>query len=210
MEILCRTYWYPLYAYIRRAGYQADDAQDLTQEFFAGLLEKDGLQCADASRGRFRSYLFGAMRHFLSNQRDHDRTHKRGGNRRQLPLEFDSAEHRYAMEPSHQLTPDRLFERRWALTLLDSVLNDLRAETVANGKQRTFDLLKANLTCDPDAPAYEKLAAELEMSAGAVKVAVHRFRRRYRELLRNHVAQTVLSPDEVDDEIRHLFEAVRG
>jgi RNA polymerase sigma-70 factor (ECF subfamily) len=206
---LCRTYWYPLYAYIRRAGYQVDDAQDLTQEFFAGLLEKDGLKCADASLGRFRSYLLGTVRHFLSNQRDHARALKRGGNRRQLPMEFKSAEHRYANEPSHQLTPDRLFERRWALTLLDTVLDELRAETSA-GKQRTFERLKANLTCEPDAQAYEQLAAELEMSAGAVKVAVHRFRRRYRELLRGHVAQTVASPDEVDDEIRNLFEAVRA
>ena len=210
MASLCRTYWYPLYAYVRRAGYQQEDAQDLTQEFFARLLEKDDLKSADATRGRFRSYLLGALRHFLSNQKDHDRALKRGGTRRQLSLDYESAETRYSTEPSHQLTPEHIFDRRWALTLLDAVLDELRREFVADAKQRLFDVLKVHLAGDANAPGYEQLAGELNMTAGAVKVAVHRLRRRYRELLRAHIADTVLSPQDVDDEIRHLFEAVRA
>jgi RNA polymerase sigma-70 factor (ECF subfamily) len=206
LAALCDVYWYPLYAYIRRRGHDADRAQDLTQELFARLLEKDGLASVDEGRGRFRSFLLAACRHFLSNQRDHDRAGKRGGGRPPLSLDGLDAEGRYRREPAHQETPERLFERRWALSLLDRVLSRLREEHVASGKERLFEHLKGQLT--GDGVPHAQTAAELGMTEGAVKVAVHRLRGRYREILRDEIAQTLDDPADVEDEVRALFAAL--
>jgi len=208
LATLCKAYWYPLYAYVRRQGYQADEAQDLTQEFFATLLEKKFLKAADRELGKFRSFLLASIKHFLSNDRDRARSKKRGGGKLPISLDFEAAEGRFCREPTHDRTPERLFERRWALTLLDEVLARLRDEFVAAGKLRLFDRIKEYLTGDSGLASYAVVAAELEMSEGAVKVAVHRVRRRYRELLRDQIAQTIADPAEIDDEIRDLFAAL--
>src|SRR5262249_19335073 len=197
---LCAVYWYPLYAFIRRRGHDADEAQDLTQEFFARFLEKDGLASVDEGKGRFRSFLLAACKHFLSNARDRARALKRGGGRAPLSIDAAAAEGRYLGEPGHGETPERLFERRWALALLEQVLGRLRAEHEAAGKGPLFERLKRHLTGDEGGP-HARAAAELGMSEGAVKVAVHRLRKRYRELLRDEIAQTLEAPDEVEDEI---------
>jgi RNA polymerase sigma-70 factor (ECF subfamily) len=208
LDELCRVYWYPLYAYVRRRGFAHDRAQDLTQDFFARLLEKDALALVEQNRGRFRSFLLAACQHFLANERDRDRAQKRGGGRHVLTLDFSDAEQRYHREPAHAETAERLFERRWALTLLDQVLARLRAECEASNKDHLFQALKIHLTGDGSGPAHAQLATELEMSEGAVKVLVHRLRRRYRELLREEIAQTVESPAQIEDEIQALFRAV--
>jgi RNA polymerase sigma-70 factor (ECF subfamily) len=205
---LCRVYWYPLYAYVRRRGHDHDRAQDLTQEFFARLLEKNGLASVDKGRGRFRSFLLAACQHFLANQHDHDNAQKRGGGRHFVPLDLHDAARRYDREPSHEQTPERLFERRWVLALLEQVLARLRGEYEAAGKAALFDRLKGHLSGDAGGPPHAQTAAELQLSEGAVKVAVHRLRKRYRELLRAEIAQTLDDPSEVEDEIRQLFAAL--
>jgi RNA polymerase sigma factor (sigma-70 family) len=207
---LCRAYWYPLYAFIRRRGASADEAQDLTQEFFARLLEKDFLAAVDPGKGRFRAFLLAACKHFLANERDRARARKRGGGRPLLSLDLQDAEGRYLLEPAHGLTPEKLFERRWALTLLDQMLARLRGEYQGAGKGRVFDGLKNSLTAGEATTPYPQLAAELGMSEGAVKVAAHRLRRRYRQLLRDEIARTVRDPAGVDDEVRDLFAALAG
>ncbi len=204
---LCQTYWYPLYAYVRRRGFPHEAAQDLTQEFFARLLEKGGFESVDPARGRFRSFLLAACNHFLANEHDRATALKRGGCRPALPLEFDDAEGRYRREPAHDLTPERLFDRRWALALLEAVLGRLRREYEAAGKGRLFELLQGHLTGDAGRP-YAEAAAELGVSEGSVKVAAHRLRGRYRDLLRDEIGQTLADPAEVDDEIRALFAAL--
>ncbi len=204
---LCRLYWYPLYAFIRRNGHADDRAQDLTQEFFARLLEKDGLAAVDQSKGRFRSFLLAACRHFLANQWDRDHAQKRGGGA-VLSIDFDGAEDRYTHEPAHDETPERLFERRWALALLERVLARLRGEYEAAGKGHLFACLKGRLAGEGATASHARTAAELGVSEGAVKVAVHRMRKRYRELLRDEIAQTVDDPGQVEDEIRALFAAL--
>ena len=210
LATLCETYWYPLYAYVRRRGYAAADAQDLTQAFFATLLEKEYLRAADRERGRFRSFLLTALKRFLVKEWDRAHAQKRGGTHKGISLDVRSGETRYSQEPSHDWTPERIYERRWALTLLDQVMARLRRRYVADGKGDLFDLLKAFLTGESGAPPYSEVAAGLGMTEGAVKVAAHRLRRRYRELLRSEIAQTVAHPDEVDDELRLLRAAVRG
>jgi RNA polymerase sigma factor (sigma-70 family) len=205
---LCQTYWYPLYAYVRRQGHQPDDAQDLTQAFFARLLEKHYLQSADPERGRFRSFLLTAFKRFLSKEHDRERTKRRGGGMKLLPLDFEAGERRYSLEPAHEVTAERIYEQRWALTLLDQVFARLRDEFNQAGKQKEFNCLKVYLTGEAGAPSYQEVAAELEMSEGAVKVAVHRLRRRYRDLVREEIAQTVAGPEDVDEELRHLFAAL--
>ncbi len=204
---LCRLYWYPLYAYVRRKGHNHVEAEDLTQEFFTRLLERDDLAAVDPGRGRFRSFLLAACNHFLSNQRDHDRAQKRGGGRQPLPLDFTDAERRYVAEPGHDQTPERLFERRWALTVLDRVLQRLQQDYEEAGKGRFFERLKGQLAGET-AGSYAEVAAELGLTAGAVKVATHRLRQRYRDLLRDEIAQTLADPAAVDDEIRALFTAL--
>jgi RNA polymerase sigma-70 factor (ECF subfamily) len=202
---LCQAYWYPLYAYVRRRGYGAHDAQDLTQEFFARLLEQNWLAQADRERGRFRTFLLAALNHFLANEWDKARAKKRGGAVQIVPLQLDTAETRYGQEPADPLTPEQCFERRWALALLDEVLSRLREEHATAGTEGLFDALKPCLVGDRQAQPYAALAAKLGMTEGAVKVAVHRLRQRYRQLLREEIANTVGSRGEVDEEMHHLF-----
>ncbi len=207
---LCQAYWYPLYAYVRRRGHSPPDAQDLTQEFFARLLEQNWLAQADRERGRFRSFLLAAMSHFLANEWDKARAQKRGGAAQFVPLQLGTAETRYGQEPADPLTPEQLYERRWALALLDEVLNALRKEYAAAGTAELFDALKPCLVGDRQAQPYAALAAQLSMTEGAVKVAVHRLRQRYRQLLREEITNTVASPEEASEEMHHLFTVLAG
>jgi RNA polymerase sigma factor (sigma-70 family) len=202
---LCRTYWYPLYAYVRRRGYGAHDAQDLTQEFFARLLAQGWLGQADRERGRFRTFLLSAMSHFLANEWDKARAQKRGGAVLLVPLQLDEAETRYGHEPADPFTPEQAYERRWALALLDEVLNRLQQECAADGKAQLFERLKPCLVGERENQPYQALAAQLGLSEGAVKVAVLRLRRRYRQLLRDEIANTVATKGEIEEEMHHLF-----
>jgi RNA polymerase sigma-70 factor (ECF subfamily) len=210
LAALCEAYWYPLYAFVRRRGFRPDEAADLTQSFFASLLERGSLGDADQSRGRFRNFLLGALDHFLANEWRREQAQKRGGGQVLLPLDFEAGEQRYLREPVGELTPEREFERRWALALLDQVLGRLRDEYLHAGKLELFEHLHDCLLGDASAVSYERIGARLGMSEGSVKVAAHRLRRRCRDLLRAEIAQTVASPDEVEDAVRHLFDAVRG
>jgi RNA polymerase sigma factor (sigma-70 family) len=205
---LCQVYWYPLYAFVRRQGHGPHDAQDLTQEFFMRLLEKDYLGDVDRSKGKFRSFLLAALKHFLSKEWARAKTLKRGGGHTLVPLDALSAEDRYRREPEDNATPERLFERRWALTLLDHVLTRLSEEYDRTGRRAMFEQLQGCLTGDSDLLPYAELAARLGLTEGAVKVAVHRLRQRYRGVLRDEIAQTVADPAEIDDEIRQLFSAL--
>lgn len=208
LSALCGAYWYPLYAYVRRQGQRVEEAQDLTQEFFARLLEKDGMRGVRPERGKFRAYLLGALKHFLSNERDRARARKRGGGASPLSLELDNAEGRYGLEPVDRRTPEKLFEREWALALLEAVLTRLRGELARAGKGDLFERLKGFLAGEKGDLLYREAGTHLGMSEGAVKVAVHRLRRRYRELLKEEVSQTLADPAEVEDEIRCLFAAL--
>ena len=208
LETLCKTYWFPLYAYLRRHGCDSNQAEDYTQAFFAGLLAKGGLRLADPKRGKFRSFLLASLKHFLSNERARARAKKRGGGRKVLSLDIHNAESQYALEPRDELSPEKLFERSWALTVLDRTMARLQAEAISTNKQKLFDRLKIYLTAEKSSIPYRDVAAELDMAEGALRVAVHRLRRRYRELLRDEIAQTVTSDDQIDEEIRHLFTAL--
>ncbi len=205
---LCETYWYPAYAYVRRRGHSREEAQDLTQEFFLRLLEKDVLQAADPMRGKFRSFLLASLKNFLANERRDARARKRGGGRVHLSLDFQSAEDRYQFEPVDQLTPERIYERRWAMTLLERALSRLRSEHVTVGKCDHFDELKVFLGAEDRKVSNEEVAEKLGMTEGAVKVSVHHLRRRCREILREEIGQTVVGSEEVDDELRQLFSAL--
>ena len=205
LEALCRAYWYPLYAYVRRQGHRPHDAQDLTQEFFARVLEHQWLGRADQAKGRFRTFLLTAMERFLANEWDKARRLKRGGGRACVSLQLDTAETRYGVEPADDRTPEQAFEHRWALTLLEGVVERLEAEFCAEGQTELFVALKPCLVGDCASQPYAELAAALGMNQGAVKVAVHRLRQRYRELLRAEIANTVASLADVDEEMRHLF-----
>ena len=202
LATLCENYWFPVYAFVRRAGHSADDAQDLTQEFFVRLLDKHFLAAADRNKGRFRTFLLTAVKRFLANEYDRIRAKKRGGG--QTILSLEGLEARYCQEPADRLTPERIFEQQWALSLLNQVLARLQAEMNADGKAALFDALKDHLT-GSRAVGYRATAARLGMTEGAVKVAAHRLRQRYRELLREEIAQTVASPDEIEEEVRYLF-----
>ncbi len=208
LETLCRTYWYPLYVFVRRNGFNAADAQDLTQAFLARLISRGDLGGVDRAKGKFRSFLLASMKHFLSNARDRARAKKRGGDAVLIPLDAVSAEERYALEPAHTMTADRIYERRWALTLLDKVLARVRNEYDSTGKGALFEALKGTLSGERVEGGYAAVAERLELSEGSVKVAVHRLRRRYRELLRREIAQTVADPGEAEEELRYLFSAV--
>ncbi len=205
LERLCRTYWYPLYAYVRRRGHSPPDAQDLTQEFFARLLAHNWVIRADRSKGRFRSFLLMALKRFLASEWDKVKAEKRGGQVCLVPLLLEDAETRYAAEPAITATPELEFEQQWALTLLETVLGHLREEYAREGKAALFDALKPCLIGSRDMQPYTRLAAELDMSEGAVKVAVCRLRQRYREGLKAEIARTVAAPGDVDEELRHLF-----
>lgn len=207
---LCQTYWYPLYAYVRRRGHSPEDAQDLTQEFFARLLQHRWVDRADPSKGRFRSFLLSAMNHFLSDEWDRARAQKRGGGIPTLPLQFHTAETRYATEAIDNVTPESCFERRWALTLLEQVLNRLRAEYEQEGKAELFSMLTPCLVGERTSQPYAELAKQLGVTEGTVKAIVHRLRQRYRQLLREEIAQTLTEHDAVDDELRHLFAVLGG
>lgn len=205
LERLCRMYWYPIYHFVRRQGHSMHDAQDLTQEFFARLLEKNWIAHADQSRGRFRSFLLLVLKRFLAGEWHKANAQKRAGNRHCLPLPLDTAETRYVREPADTSTPEQAFEKQWALTLLETVLGQLRADYEQDGKGRLFETLKPCLMGSRESQPYTELAGKLEMSEGAVKVAVHRLRERYREHLKAEIANTVTSPADVDQELRHLF-----
>ena len=210
LEKLCLAYWSPIYAFVRRQGQGPDDAQDLTQEFFARLLEKKSLAAADPAKGRFRSFLLASLKHFLANEWDKARAQKRGGGQILIPIDVAAAETSCGIEPADNLTAEKIYERRWALALLDQVLRRLRAEYVRDGKENLFERLKPTLTEASRSVRYAEIAAQLGTSEGAVKVAVHRLRQRYREVLRAEIADTVTSPGEVEDEIRNLFAAQAG
>jgi RNA polymerase sigma-70 factor (ECF subfamily) len=210
LETLCRTYWYPLYAYVRRRGYSPEDAQDLTQEFFARLLARNWVGDADPHKGRFRTFLLTAMSHFLADEWDRLKAQKRGGGQRVLPLEVETAETRFQLEPPDPLTPEKIYERRWAETLLETVFERLRRDYEAEGKAALFIELKGCLTQARAALPYTELAARLKLSEGALRVAVHRLRQRYRELLRAEIAHTVADAGEVEEELRYLFRVLTG
>ena len=210
LSCLCENYWYPLYAYVRRRGHSPEDAQDLTQEFFARLLEKHWLARADREKGKFRSFLLMAMKRFLANEWDKAQAIKRGGHIRLVPFQFGTAETRYSQEPAGASTPDQVFEKQWALTLLQSVLQRLRADYEEDGKGQLFGVLEPCLIGNREAQPYAALAAQLGMTDGAVRMAVSRLRERYRQCLKDEIAKTVAAPAEVDEELRHLFRALAG
>lgn len=206
---LCQLYWYPLYAYVRRRGSSPADAQDLTQEFFARLLEKRKLAGLTREKGKFRSFLLTALNHFLTDQWKQAKARKRGAGQ-VISLDAMAAESRYGLEPADTWTPEKLFARQWALTVLNVVFAALQTEYEAAGKGALFGELNFSLAGDRGGVPYAELAGRLGMSVGAVKVAVHRLRRRYREVLRAQVAQTVAGPEEVEEELRDLMRALAG
>jgi RNA polymerase sigma factor (sigma-70 family) len=207
LEELCRAYWYPLYAFVRYRGYSLDDAQDLTQSFFARIIETGGFASADPERGRFRSYLLGVMKHFLANQWHRARAQKRGGGVTFIELDALDPKARYALEPAQWTDPDAGFDREWAQESIARAMEKLRAESETSGKGEQFEALKGSLIGEE--PARSETAARLGMTVGAVKVAVHRLRQRYRELLRAEIAETVSDPSDINDEMRYLLAALR-
>ncbi len=207
---LCEDYWYPLYAYVRRRGHSPEDAQDLTQEFFARLLAAQSLANLGPAKGKFRAFLLASLNHFLANEWDRARAIKRGGGA--APISFDAMapEERYRSEPVDNATAEKIYERRWTLALLDQVLKQLRTEYEKSGKSALFDKLKIILTLGKGAVPLAQISAELGTTEGAVKIAAHRLRQRYREVLTEKVAQTVSTVEEIDDEIRYLFSTLSG
>lgn len=212
LDALCASYWPPLYAYIRRRGYEISEAQDLTQAFFVRLLEKNYLGDANREKGKFRSFLLASLNHFLANEWDRKQAQKRGGGVTIIPLEMYSAEGYYRTDRADFLTPEKLYERRWALTVIDLALKRLEEEFTGSGGARLFNYVKPFLTGEDGEVTYRHIATELGMSEGAVKAAVHRLRRRFRELMRAEIAQTIMRPDEpgaIDAELRSLLAALR-
>lgn len=207
LENLCRAYWYPLYAYLRRSGNDANRAADLTQAFFVELLEKQVLQSADHNRGRFRSFLMAALNHFVSNEYRKEKALKRGGDKTIFSLDFEDADQRFQHGIAAESSPDRLFLKQWALRILELAAEALGRQYAEAGKQQQFDLLRQYLSPGCEIP-YGDVAQELNMQEGAIKVAVHRLRQRFGQELRLQIAQTVEDPAEVDDELNHLFEAL--
>ena len=205
LEKLCRTYWYPLYAFIRRQGHSPHDAQDLTQGFFALLLEKDFVTLADREKGKFRSFLLTALNHYLGDQRDRANAIKRGGGKVMVSLEEQTAEGRWSQEPATNLSPEMEYEKLWAVTVLQQALIHLRDESDKAGRDQTFEELKPFLEGEARPGDYAAVAAKLGMTANSVAVAVHRLRQRYRELVRAEIAHTVASAEEIEEELRHLF-----
>lgn len=204
LEELCGGYWYPLYAYVRRNGHRPEDAADLVQGFFVSLLERNDLAAVDPARGRFRAFLLACFDHFIANRARHDRAQKRGGGKVLAGLDFEEGERRYVLEPAHELTPQRVYERRWALSVIDAAMAKLRGEYEARGKGAVFEAL-SDLIAGTAEEGYAAAGRKVGMSEGAVKVAVHRLRKRCRELLREEVRQTVADEADVDDELAHLL-----
>jgi RNA polymerase sigma-70 factor (ECF subfamily) len=207
LEELCRTYWYPLYAYVRRRGHTREDAEDLTQSFFARFLEKNYLDGLNGERGKFRAFLLASMNHFLSNEWDRARCQKRGGGAALLSLDWQDADTRYRIDPADNLSPDRLYDRAWAVTLLEQVLARLRAENTGEGRAAAFEKLKPFLTAGRGVMPYAEAAAALNLTETAARAAVHRLRRRYRELLREEIRQTLSDSAQVAEEMRTLLGA---
>jgi RNA polymerase sigma factor (sigma-70 family) len=209
LEKLCRTYWWPLYGFVRRNGYKPEEAQDLTQGFFALLLERRDLDVVRQEKGRLRSYLLVSLKNFLAKARRHELAVKRGEGRALVPLDELLARERADLEPTDALTADRIFERRWALTLLDQVLTRLEDEYQSTGNAKLFDCLKEFLSDEPGRSQAD-VAAELGMTENALKQAFHRLRQRYRQLLRDEIAQTVAVPGDVEDELRHFISVLQA
>ena len=205
---LCQTYWFPLYAYLRRRGHDRHQAEDLTQAFFVQMLDKRRLSGVSPKPGKFRSFLLTTLKNFVSDEYDLTRAIKRGGAQKTISLNFQKAESQYTLEPTDELSPERLFERAWALTILEQTMNRLEDEMINTNKKELFDSLRVYVCGEPTTATYGTVAVQLNMTENAVKVAVHRLRRRYRELLRNEIAQTVLTENQIDEEISHLFAAV--
>jgi RNA polymerase sigma-70 factor (ECF subfamily) len=206
---LCERYYAPLYSYLRRRGHALEDAQDLLQGFVAHALEADVMRHADPARGRFRAFLLTSLKHYAINVQVRAAADKRGGGALLLSLDFEAAEHRYRHEPRDNETPERLYDRRWALAVLERSLRQLRSEFHGAGRAAFFDAVRTHLTGEGDAP-YRELGDRFGMTENATKVAVHRMRRRYRDLLRTEIAETVESEHEVDDELQYLMAALRA
>jgi len=209
LETLCRTYWLPLYAFIRREGYPVEEAKDLTQAFFACWLERRDFDTARQEKGRLRSYLLVSLKHFLTNERNKARTSKRGRGQQPISLEEIAEHQRFELEPFEALTADQIYERQWVTTVLDQVLARLEADYRGSGRGQLFDYLKALLTDEPGHPSQAEIGANLGMTENAVKQAFHRLRLQYRELLREQIAHTVATSEEVEDELRHLIAVLR-
>jgi DNA-directed RNA polymerase specialized sigma24 family protein len=207
LEELCRTYWFPLYAYLRRRGHSKENAEDLAQAFFARFLQKNYLEGLNSERGRFRAFLLAALKHFLANERDKARAAKRGGGIAPLSLDWQDAETRYQVDPADTMSPDKLFDRAWAVTLLERVVTRLRAERAAEGKAALFERLKPFLTAGKGALPHAEAAAALGLTEGAVRVAVHRLRKRYRVLLREEIGETLSDRARVEEEMQALYSA---
>jgi RNA polymerase sigma-70 factor (ECF subfamily) len=210
LEKLCRAYWFPLYSYVRRKGHEPADAQDLTQEFFARLLARNYLGQVDPKKGKLRSFLLAAMNHFLANEWDRNHRVKRGGRVTLVSLDEAAAEERYALEPVNDVSPETIFERRWAVAVLDAVLSRLRDEFVQTGRTPQFERLKVFLSGEKTDLSYAELAAQMETTEGVLKMAVQRMRQRCGQLLREEIAQTVANPAQVEEEIRCLFATMAG
>lgn len=210
LEELCRTYWYPLYAYTRRQGHSKEDAEDLTQSFFARFLQRNYLEKLQAGQGKFRAFLLASLKHFLANEWDRASRQKRGGGVPPLSLDWQDADTRYRIEPADLLSPDKIYDRAWAVTLLERVIARLREESAADGKALLFERLKPFLMIGRGDIPYAEAAAGLAMTEGAARVAVHRLRRRYREVLREEIGQTLSDPGQAEEEMRALFSAFGG
>ncbi|MFL6546036.1 MAG: RNA polymerase sigma factor [Candidatus Udaeobacter sp.] len=209
LEKLCRTYWWPLYGFVRRNGYKPEEAQDLTQGFFALLLERRDLDVVRREKGRLRSYLLVSLKNFLAKARRRELTMKRGEGQALVPLDELLARERADLEPADTLSADRIYERRWALTLLEQVLTRLESDYQSAGNAKLFDSLKEFLSDEPDRPSQAEVAAEFGMTENALKQAFHRLRQRYRQLLRDEIAQTVAVPGDVEDELRHFISVLQ-
>jgi RNA polymerase sigma factor (sigma-70 family) len=208
LQNLCRVYWYPLYAFVRRQGHSRQDAEDLTQEFFARLLARDDLAAVDRAKGRFRSFLLASMKHFLANEWDKAQARKRGGGKQILSIDFEDSESKYSIEPAYDITPDKLYDRRWAMTVLEQVMVKLRKEMNREGKIDQFEQMKIFLTGSRGEVRYAKVAANLGVSETAVKTALHRLRKRYRRLLSDVISETVETKQDFERELRYLLAAL--
>ena len=208
LAALCEAYWYPLYAFVRSQGHDPDESRDLTQAYFAYLLEKNILEDVDPSAGRFRSFLLATLKHYVAKERRKQGTLKRGGGTQTISLDAEDAETRYGFEPADQLTPEQVYENRWALILLERALEHLNAEWKDSERLKQFEHLKPHLTGQEPRIPFREVAAELEMTEVAVRGAMHRLRQRFGQFIRDEIADTVASPDEIDDEVRYLLAVV--